>query len=85
MKEQAEEDRYFAKRDRQLIKAMRKKKLAKVLEVESKGHKKAARSIEREFEKVTDIYREKPKQLLKAYKKLLNNVLIIIHADSTNR
>jgi len=75
MKEQAEEDLYFAKQDRELIKALRKKKLAKVLEVESKSHKTAARKFERQFEHVSHVYRNKPKKRRKAYKKLVDAVL----------
>jgi hypothetical protein len=75
MKEQAEEDLYFAKQDRQLIKALRKKKLAEVLEVESKSQKTAARKFEQEFEHVSQVYRNKPKKRRKAYRKLIDAVL----------
>jgi len=81
MKEQAEEDRYFAKRDLELIKAMHNKKLAKALSLKSKSQKRDARSIERDFKKVTKTYRKKPKKLLKAYEKLLNKVLILFHIN----
>ena len=77
MKEQAEEDRYFAEHDRELIKALRKKKLAKALEIENEEHKAAARMFEREFDHVSDVYRDKPKKRLKAYRRLLNMILAL--------
>lgn len=85
MKERAEEDRYFAERDRELIKAMRKKKLAKTLEIENEDHKAAARMFEREFDHVSDVYRDKPKKRLKAYRRLLNSILALFGISDEKR
>jgi hypothetical protein len=64
LKERAEENCYFAKRDRELIKAMRDKKLAKTLELSNKGQKKAARLLEQEYEDVSKSYRKMIKKLI---------------------
>ena len=85
LKGQGEEDLYFSKRDHELIKAMRKKKLAKALDVKSKKEKKAARYIEQGYENVTKSYRNKPGKLLKAYRNLLNKLLILLHVHTDNK
>ncbi len=85
MKEQAEEDLYFAKHDRELIKALRKKKLAKKLSVDSKDHKKAARRFEKKFEDVTHVYRDKPKKRRKAYRKLLDKVFALFGINNERK
>ena len=79
LKEQGEEDLYFSKRDHELIKAMRKKELAKALAAKSKEEKKAARYIEQDYQKATRSYRNKPGKLLKAYRNILNKLLILFH------
>lgn len=75
LKERVEEDIYFAKRDRQLIKALRVKELAEVVGAKAKKQKKLARSFEKEFKRVTRAHKNKPKKLLKEYRKLLDNLL----------
>ena len=64
LKEQAEEDIYFAKRDRELIEAMRKNKLAKTLELTHKDQKKAARLLEQEYAKASKAYIKIIKKLI---------------------
>jgi len=85
LKGQGEEDIYFSKRDRELIKAMRKKKLAKALSLKSKKKKKAARYIEQDYEKITNTYRNKPGKLLKAYRNLLNKLMILFHIHTDEK
>lgn len=75
LKGQAEEDIYFAKRDRELIKALHKKKLHKVVECESKGDKKLTRGYEKRFEKITDKHKNKPKRLARACKELIDEIV----------
>ena len=48
----AEEDVYFAKRDRELLEALRKKKLAKEVTCDSDGEKESARPLPSEIESV---------------------------------
>ncbi len=75
LKERAEEDIYFARRDRQLIKALREKELAEAVGAKEKKRKKLAKSFEKKFKRVTKAHKKKPKKLLKAYRKLLNKII----------
>ena len=68
-----DEDLYFAKRDRELLKAMKKDKLAKALDVKGKKKKRACDDIEEAFDAVSKRFRKKPKKLGKAYRKLLKS------------
>ena len=70
-KGKVEEDIYFAKRDRALLKAMNKEKLAKALDVRGKKKKQACKELEQDFSKTSKRHREKIGKLKKAYKKLL--------------
>jgi hypothetical protein len=56
LKEMAEEDIYFAKRDRELIDALRKKKLKKVVHCAKDDEKALAEQYEKRFEKISDAY-----------------------------
>ena len=62
LKGQAEEDIYFAKRDRELIEALRKKKLRKKLEDTDKKTRNRARKYEDRFVKITINTVKKPKK-----------------------
>lgn len=53
LKGQAEEDIYFAKRDRELIEALHKKKLHKVVKCENNRDKKLTKQYEKRFAKIT--------------------------------
>ena len=66
-----EEDLYFAKRDRELLKAMRKEKLAKALDVGGKKKKKACKELQQDFSRQSKRYKKHHEKLAKAYKKLL--------------
>jgi len=81
LKEQAEEDIYFAKRDRELIEALHLKKLAKhaCCPSEKKDRKSGqkgnnARSFEKKFRKLTRRYQDQPRRLLKAYQQLVKKI-----------
>ena len=73
LKEAAEEDLYFARQDLDLIKALRKKKLAKLARC-GESEKKSARAFEKRFESITDKHKEKPHRLLRAYRALLDEI-----------
>ena len=81
LKEQAEEDIYFAKRDRELIEALHRKELANhaCCPSEKKNGKSGqqgndARSYEKKFRKLTRKHRGQPRRLLKAYQRLLKKI-----------
>lgn len=63
LKEMAEEDIYFAKRDRELIDALHKKKLKKVVDCAKKDEKALAKQYEKRFEKISNKHIHKPKKL----------------------
>lgn len=71
LKALAEEDIYFAKRDRELIKALHERKLAKYLDVDSKKAKKKAKTLQKEYAEVTEAHRGRPKKLAKYYRRLI--------------
>lgn len=75
LKALAEEDIYFAKRDRELIEALHKRKLAKHLNVETKKAKKKAKSLQQEYADVTVTHWSKPKKLAKYYRSLIKKAL----------
>ena len=75
LKEKYEEDHYFAKRDRELIKALREKRLSQALELKSKKHQKAAREFEQHFEQASQAYSKKPRKRLQSYSKILKKIL----------
>lgn len=70
----AEEDVYFAKQDVALIKALQKKRLAKVAQCGGREHKRQAESFERRFEAIRDKHRKKPRKLLRSYRALLAEI-----------
>ncbi len=71
LKEMAEENIYFAKRDRELIEALHKQRLEDVMKC---AEKKSAKKFETQFRKVTDHHKKNPKRLAKAYRKLLSGI-----------
>lgn len=71
LKALAEEDIYFAKRDRELIKALHERKLAKHLKIEKKKTKKKAKRLQKEFAAVTAQGRHRPRKLAEIYRKLI--------------
>lgn len=75
LKEMAEEDIYFAKRDRELIEALHKKKLQKVVKCETDDKKGLVKQYEKRFDKISDKHMRKPKRLARACKELVDEIL----------
>lgn len=74
LKEAAEEDLYFAKQDLKLIRALHGKKLAKVSKCGSEKQKETAGAFEDRFEEISAKHKKKPRKLLRAYRKLLDEI-----------
>lgn len=75
LKGKAEEDVYFAKRDLELIEALHKKKLHKVVQCENDDDKELPRQYEKRFEKIADKHKKKPKRLARACKELIDEIV----------
>lgn len=75
IKGQAEEDIYFAKRDRELIEALHAKRLHEVVECEDDSKKKLARKYEKKFKKIKKKNKAKPKKLLRACRALVEEIM----------
>ena len=71
LKEMAEEDIYFAKRDRELIEVLHRQRLQDVMKC---AKNKSAKRFETQFKEVTDRHKKNPKRLGKAYRKLLSSI-----------
>ena len=78
LKALAEEDIYFAKRDRELIKALHERRLAKHLKVDAKKAKKKAKALQKTYADVTLSHRGKPKRLAKYYRDLVKKALKLV-------
>jgi hypothetical protein len=78
LKALADEDIYFAKRDRELIRALHERKLAKLLNIEAKQAKKKAKALKKQYAKVTAKHRDKPKKLGKRYRSLIKKALKLV-------
>ena len=74
LKGMAEEDVYFAKRDRELIEALRKKKLAEKARCSNKKGEDKAAAYQAAFDEITRKHRKKPKRLVKSYRKLIDKI-----------
>ena len=74
LKGMAEEDIYFAKRDQELIEALRREKLKEQVKCPSDGNKIKTRSYEKKFQKITRKHRKRPKRLIKGYRKLIETI-----------
>lgn len=79
LKGMAEEDVYFAKRDRELIEALRKKKFARQARCKNKKGEDRTAAYQQTFDKITRKHRKKPKRLLKGYRKLIDNIRAKCH------
>jgi hypothetical protein len=73
LKESAEEDVYFAKKDLELIAALHQKKLAKLAKCGGE-EKKRAKSFEKRFEAISDKHKKKRHKLLRSYRALLDEI-----------
>jgi len=78
LKALAEEDIYFAKRDRELIRALHERKLAEHLRIEAKKKKKKAQVLEDRYATVTLEHHDKLKKLGKLYRSLIEKALKLI-------
>lgn len=74
LKERAEEDVYFAKHDKELIRALQKKRLGKLAKCGNDDEKKQAEGFEKRFESVTEKHKNKPNKLARSYRKLLDDI-----------
>ena len=75
LKEMAEEDIYFAKRDQELIRAMHERKLAQHLKIEKHKKKKKAGRLEDRYSTVTKKHWYELKKLKKHYRNLIDKAL----------
>ena len=78
LKEMAEEDIYFAKRDRELIRAMHERKLAKHLKIEKDKKKQKAERLEDRYATVTKEHWYELKKLQKHYRNLIDKALKLV-------
>ena len=74
LKGMADEDLYFAKKDKELIRALHKKKLAKLAQCEIPDGKKHAETFEKRFEKITEKHKKRPRKLLRRYRELIDDI-----------
>jgi hypothetical protein len=79
LKEVAEEDIYFAKRDQELIEALHRKRLAKIVVAASPREAKLARRFEKHYRQVNRACRKEPLRLIRALRRLLDLVLAAFH------
>lgn len=82
LKALAEEDIYFAKRDRELIRAMHERKLAKHLDIEAKKKKKKAEALEEKYAAATVEHWHELRKLGKRYRTLIDKALKLIKRKS---
>jgi len=78
LKEMAEEDIFFAKRDRELIEAMHERKLAEHLKLEARKEKKKAGDLEDRYAAANAAYRREPWTLGKIYRNLIDKASKLI-------
>ena len=78
LKALAEEDIFFAKRDRELIRALHERRLAKHLKLEAKNKKKKAKALEDRYAAANAANGHKLKKLGKCYRSLINKALKLI-------
>ena len=71
LKGQAEEDIYFAKRDRELIEALRMKRLKEKIRCRSPGGDHRINAYENEFREITRKHGNKPRRRFKRYRELI--------------
>ena len=75
LKEQADEDLYFAKIDRELIADLHRKSLEKVADADSKKARKLAGAYAKDLHKLADKHLKDHEALSKSYMKLLKKIL----------
>jgi Ni/Co efflux regulator RcnB len=78
LKAMAEEDIYFAKRDRKLIRAMHERKLAQHLKIDKNNEKKKAERLEDKYAIVRAEHWCDPRKLQKRYRNLIDKALKLV-------
>ena len=78
MKALAEEDIYFAKRDRELIEALHRRKLAKHLKIDAKKEQNKAKALEKRYAEVTITHWDRLKKLARHYRRLIKKALRLV-------
>jgi hypothetical protein len=79
LKELAEENIYFAKRDQELIQALQRKRLAEAVVADSAKESKLARSFEKRYRKIHRACRKNPLKLIRALRRLIDKILAAFH------
>jgi hypothetical protein len=79
LKELAEEDIYFAKRDQELIQALHDKRLAEVIAADTRKNRKLASAFEKQYRKVNRACRKEPLMLIRAIRRLVDKILVAFH------
>jgi hypothetical protein len=79
LKELAEEDIYFARRDQELIQALHRKRLAEAVAAATRKDMKLARTFEKQYRKVNRACRKEPLMLIRALRRLVDRILTAFH------
>jgi|GEM_PF-6375532 len=79
LKELAEEDIYFARRDQELIQALHDKCLAEAIAAETRKNRKLARAFEKQYRKVNRACGKEPLMLIRAIRRLVDKILVAFH------
>ncbi|MGB7934860.1 MAG: hypothetical protein WCH04_22075 [Gammaproteobacteria bacterium] len=79
LKELAEEDIYFAKRDQELIQALHNKRLAEAVAAATRKNRNLARTFEKQYRKVSRVCRKEPLMLIRAIRRLVDRILVAFH------
>ncbi len=74
IKGKVDEDIFFAKRDRELLDALHRRRLGAVADCAAGGDQERAAAFEDRFQAVTDRHKEEPGLLLSAYRRLLDEI-----------
>jgi hypothetical protein len=75
LKELAEEDIFFARRDQELIAALHKRQLAEAVAAAGRKEVRLARRFEKRYRKVKRCCRKEPLTLLRALRRLIDRIL----------
>jgi transcription initiation factor IIE alpha subunit len=79
LKEIAEEDIYFARRDQELIQALHNQRLAEAVAAATRKNRRLARTFEKQYRKVNRACRKEPLMLIRAIRRLLDRILVAFH------
>jgi transcription initiation factor IIE alpha subunit len=79
LRELAEEDIYFARRDQELIQALHNKRLAEAVAATTRKNRKLARTFEKQYRKVKRACRKQPLMLIRAIRRLIDRIVVAFH------